>query len=314
MKKDSNSYSYPQIRGLTNHQAEETLNHVLKTIGEPASLDSTSTMQTSYSMLMKRGSFLEMMLYSYNYAKGAAHGMPGQIPVMMNLQDGSVYQIGALFKNGANYLSRLSDGVRAQDKQHVLDTFSPFQGATNHDGFFVSNEGITVFFQPYEWTPYALGFPQFTVPYPSIQDIMDTNGLFWKALHDSQAKVDENIEAADTKRIQSLGYVRVDDVYSGFAEAAFGNGKSLYVFTASRKSVPDGTAQKLFFFLNDKYLGTDTAKDHATIEHLAPIGKASVSVMYPSDNGDFSITYRWDGQKLLLTPPFPNSYSNWSRP
>ncbi len=127
LKQGSNSYTYPQIQWLTNHQIEDKLNHGLKTIGMPAPMDSTSTMQTSYAMLMKRGSFLEMMRYSYNYSKGAAHGMPGQISVIMNFQDGSVHQIGSLFKEGVDYLAWLSNGVREQDKQHVLDTFNPFK-------------------------------------------------------------------------------------------------------------------------------------------------------------------------------------------
>jgi len=52
---------------------------------------------------------------------------------------------------------------------------------------------------------------------------------------------------------------------SAFAEAATANGEPLYAWNARPGSAPDGSAQRLFFFLGNRYLGTDTALDHAPI-------------------------------------------------
>ncbi len=108
-----------------------------------------------------------------------------------------------------------------------------------------------------------------------------------------------------------MEYVPETDPNISFAQTPTINGHTLYFYIASRARVSGGSAQKLFSSLDDKYLGTDTLKEHAPINHLAPTDKGAVSVVYGSNNGDFTIMFKWDGSKLLLNPPFPVSYKDW---
>lgn len=81
----------------------------------------------------------------------------------------------------------------------------------------------------------------------------------------------------------------------------------------------DGYNQFVFFFLNGKYLGTDTAKPSAQITSAKPAGTGSIAVTYPVyKKGDafvkptgtpVTITYHWDGAKLTPNKPYPKQFA-----
>lgn len=205
------SYAYPQLHGLRDASVQRKLNAYLEKAGTPAPASPRDSIQSSYSILMQRDAFLELMLDSYDYPQGAAHGMPAQTALMMNLSTGRIYHVGDLFEPGTNYLARLSAGVRAQDKQHVLDSFGKFTGVTSHDGYYLTDTGVTVFFDPYEWAPYAYGFPTFTVPFTYLSGILDQQSPLWQAFHNPATIAAGRAENSDLKKIQALGYVPVTD-------------------------------------------------------------------------------------------------------
>lgn len=81
----------------------------------------------------------------------------------------------------------------------------------------------------------------------------------------------------------------------------------------------DGHNQFVFFFLNGKYLGTDTAKPSLEITSAKPAGTGSIAVTYPvyMKNDSFAnptgvpdtITYHWDGSKLIPNKPYPEQFA-----
>lgn len=308
------TYVYPRLEGLPNQSVERKLNAYLKKIGTPAPTTSHDSMNTTYGLLMQRGPLLELMMDSYDYPQGAAHGMPGQMALMINLSDGTVYNISDLFKSGANYLARLSNGVRAQDKQHVLDTFSKFTGVTKHDGYYLTNTGVAVFFSPYEWTPFALGFPTFTVPFEYLSSILNRQSSLWQAFNSPAAVAEQRAENADLRKIHSLGYAPLTNPTDSFAQTGTSQHQELYVWAAEPKAVTDGSVQKLFFFLGTRYLGTDTWRDHGPVYDLTPTGQGTISATYVGNVGenDFTIAYHWTGHTMKLTPAFPSKYKGWS--
>ncbi|MFB5191832.1 peptidoglycan-binding protein [Alicyclobacillus fastidiosus] len=81
----------------------------------------------------------------------------------------------------------------------------------------------------------------------------------------------------------------------------------------------DGHNQFVFFFLNGKYLGTDTAKPSAEITSAKPAGTGSIAVTYPvyKKNDSYAnptgvpdtITYHWNGSRLIPNKPYPKQFS-----
>ncbi|MFD1676781.1 LppP/LprE family lipoprotein [Alicyclobacillus fodiniaquatilis] len=81
----------------------------------------------------------------------------------------------------------------------------------------------------------------------------------------------------------------------------------------------DGYNQFVFFFLNGKYLGTDTAKPSVAITSAKAAGD-SIAVTYPvyKNNDSFAnptgapvtITYTWNGSKLVPNKPYPKQFQS----
>lgn len=310
-----NDVSYPQIVGLPNPSVENSVNQYLQqhslytaNANDPgANLAHTYT--SDYNVVWRQGNVVNIMLNSYYYPQGAAHGMPGQESIMLDLRTGKIYQIADLFKSGSPYLKRISDLVRQQDSGHELDSFQTFTGVTNQDGFYLTSGGFKVFFSPYEWTPYALGFPEFTIPYPQVSDLINTGGDFWQAL---QVPTQFDM-AADTKlnleKIKLLGYVPDDSTSTTVPD---GSGNLLYAFSASPQAVTDGSVAKVFFFLGHQYLGTDTARDHGPVLNVSPVGMATIGIRYETSGSPLEIDYQWNGSTIQPNRSFPPSYQYWS--
>lgn len=84
------------------------------------------------------------------------------------------------------------------------------------------------------------------------------------------------------------------------------------------KMASDGHNQFVFFFLNGKYLGTDTAKPSLEITSAKAVGNG-IAVTYPvyKKNDSFAnptgtpvtITYTWNGSKLIPNKPYPSQFS-----
>ncbi|BCJ85499.1 DUF3298 domain-containing protein [Effusibacillus dendaii] len=175
--------SYPHINGLPDQQVQDKINALLKqqaqyTQNDPNLVDYTA----NYEVKLQKGNLVTFLFNSYVYT-GGAHGMPDRKAVMVNLETGETYQMKDLFQENSEYLKVLSDLVRAKDTDHRLDIFKPFPGVTEQDGFYVTDDGVVVYFYPYEHTPYAYGFPEYKISFDELKNIIDTQGSLWKSFN-----------------------------------------------------------------------------------------------------------------------------------
>ena len=95
------------------------------------------------------------------------------------------------------------------------------------------------------------------------------------------------------------------------------SGETLSAWIGVRMS-SDGYNQFVFFFLNGKYLGTDTANPSLNITSAKAVGN-SIAVTYAvykkSDSyadptgTPVTITYTWNGSKLVPNKPYPQQFS-----
>lgn len=49
--------------------------------------------------------------------------------------------------------------------------------------FYISEDGLVIYFDSGAIAPYAAGFPEFKIPFKDINRIIHTEGSFWKAFH-----------------------------------------------------------------------------------------------------------------------------------
>lgn len=128
------------------------------------------------------------------------------------------------------------------------------------------------------------------------------------------SQTDSAMIQSDIEQIKNNGYIPVSTQPG--AQTPDGFGHMLYAWDAIAKGSADGQSQLVFFFINSKYLGTDTAQPHPGIYKLTAIGTGSITVGYDvwkkgnsmadPTGTPFYITYTWNGHSLTPNAQYQN--------
>lgn len=181
---------YPQIEGMRNKAAQQSVNQKLKELSQVKEINSDEQLDYSYtgdfSVEFFKKNLLVFEMNAYEYHFGAAHGMPTKVYAHLDLVSGKVYELKDLFKPGADYVKVLSDIIGNQiknDPQYSYVFPDTYKGIAADQPFYVSQDALYIYFVPYEIAPYAAGFPTFKMLFSQIQNIINTNGAFWRAFN-----------------------------------------------------------------------------------------------------------------------------------
>lgn len=180
---------YPQIEGMTDLQAQQSVNGRLAQLSGVVPVGSGQLDYNffgTFSIEFYRKQLLVLDLSSYRMAFGAAHGMPSEIYPHVDLVSGRFYQLPDLFKPGSNYVQVLSDIIARQIQTNPEYSYvfpDSFKGIRPDQYFYVSADSLFIYFFPYEIAPYAAGFPTFRIPFAEIIGLINTEGEFWRAFH-----------------------------------------------------------------------------------------------------------------------------------
>jgi hypothetical protein len=181
---------YPQINGMVDRKTQERINQLLKDLAgikeTPAHLQLESNYMGDFEVTFYRKELVVIEITGYNYPFGAAHGMPVKKYIHLDLKTGDIFSLKDLFKPGSPYIKVLSERIGNQIKNNPQYTYvfpGSYKGIQVDQPFFISEEGLNLYFVPYEIAPYAAGFPTFTIPLEELTDIINRNGSFWRAFH-----------------------------------------------------------------------------------------------------------------------------------
>ncbi|GLI06035.1 hypothetical protein YDYSG_20650 [Paenibacillus tyrfis] len=173
---------YPQVLGLQNRLVQRIVNHsildaIYKLVRKQDYVqDQTRTVSGSYKVKLHKNGLLSLLYDVYGYSQGAAHGLAYQSSQTFNLRDGREYQLKDLFKPGSDYVRRLSAIIRRRFKEQDIPMIAEFRSIRPDQDFYLTDRAIGIYFQLYEYTPYAYGFPTFEIPFTEVADILDPNG------------------------------------------------------------------------------------------------------------------------------------------
>jgi len=127
--------------------------------------------------------------------------------------------------------------------------------------------------------------------------------------------ISQSNDASEIALIKKKGYSVSGSTPNATLQTASGDTLTAWITTATRSQ--DGYNQLVFFFLNGKYLGTDTAKPSAEVTSAKVAGNG-IAVTYPvyNKNDSFAnptgtpvtITYTWNGSKLVPNKPYPKQF------
>lgn len=178
---------YPQIYGLENQEVQSQINamfknHALAAIDHYNELIEMGkefddpllenyTVITEYEVKYNQNYQLSVLFTNYEYA-GGAHGLYDYTAYNVDLNTGEKLQLQDLFSS--NYVSVINDEIKRQinllKQKDQYAELSPFESIEpNTDRFYLTPDGIVIYFSLYEYTPYAYGIPEYKISYAKLK-------------------------------------------------------------------------------------------------------------------------------------------------
>lgn len=178
----------PQIKGIKNRKVEKKVNSKLKTLSyfKPFAEDQIShsinendvldySYYGTFEVTFFKKNILILSLTGYYYPLGAAHGLSSKITSVINLDTGEFYSLEDLFNPNSDWKNRLDSIIQKmidKEPQYEYVYKDGFKGIDEGQNFYIDDNNLYIYFQPYDIGPYAAGFIIFKIPFSLIQDIM----------------------------------------------------------------------------------------------------------------------------------------------
>ncbi len=180
---------YPQVAGLPDANVQTQINEQLETefVESRANItkEDALTVSDSFSASLKNN-LLMIAMSGYDYYAGAAHGMPLQNYYFIDITTGEFYELKDLFKKDSDYKTPINEYITKKIKEDIATGESmffedQFTGISDAQHFYLTEDGLTIYFYPYDIAAYAGGFPEFTMTFEQLGDVIYKDGAFWKA-------------------------------------------------------------------------------------------------------------------------------------
>lgn len=180
---------YPQVSGLASPEAEKAINDTIKQtvlkyaaeaedqISKKSEDDRPYEFEGGYVVTYNQDGVLSLITNQYGYT-GGAHGMTYRNAFTFSLKDGKRLLLGDLFGANPNYKKQLNAKLSTELKANG-GYLGGFTGLNTEKYFYLKDGKAVLFFQLYEYTAYATGFPEFTF---SFKELLPGGGSPFAAL------------------------------------------------------------------------------------------------------------------------------------
>jgi hypothetical protein len=126
----------------------------------------------AYKITYNERCTLSLYFDRYEYT-GGAHGTTTRYSDTWNLKNSKLIPLRQLFIRSIDYVNYIIKSIIAQIEQQIKDGnniyFDDYEKNVrkyfNPNKFYLSKQGVVIYFQQYEIAPYAAGIVEFTIPY-----------------------------------------------------------------------------------------------------------------------------------------------------
>ena len=191
--KDQIILNIPQVTNLDNKNVQNNINMLLsepllkelKRFKEMTDKNDYLTAEmrknfqflSDYEVKLNNKNILSIVQHSYQFT-GGAHGMPVDATLTVNVKTGKVYELADLFYANSNFIAKINDIIKQEIVLRKKESVYNFTGVPLNQTFFLTREGLTIVFQPYEIGPYSEGFVYFFIQYNQLPDINHSEILY----------------------------------------------------------------------------------------------------------------------------------------
>jgi len=177
---------YPRVSGMKNKTAEKKINKSLYKSAKTAlnegkknfaqlKKDNVSNIHCvtifTYKVKYNKNNLLSIVMEDYQ-DMGGAHGMTVQRAKTFNVTTGQQITFRSLFSDSTSATSLINASVRKQIDSRKVVEISKFNSISSTPDFYLYNNGVVVYFQEYQYFPYAEGIQEFKTTFNTLQPYM----------------------------------------------------------------------------------------------------------------------------------------------
>jgi hypothetical protein len=180
------SLQYPKISGLDDISVENAINETIKKEAITAKQEGLEYIKNfpedtegnkyqvdlNYRITYNQNNLLSIVLQNYQYT-GGAHGDMLQKSYTFNLQTGKEYYLQDLFKGGADYKTLFNNLVKDGIKERGLSKITQFNSVSWNQVYYLDNNGVIIYFEPYEYFARSDGIQEFSAKYDELTDMLN---------------------------------------------------------------------------------------------------------------------------------------------
>jgi len=192
---------YPQFYQMSNATAQQKINDLMIDLALAAQKEglknaydlmwaliegydgSPNKVETyfDYHIKYNQNNLLSIVLTDYQYA-GGAHGLTVQSSYNFDLATGQDLKLSDIMKSNSGYISYINSVIKQEIDERAaeggLSILTPFETITGDQQYYLSNQGIVIYFQQYEYFPYAAGIQEFTIRYADLAPYLKSDYSF----------------------------------------------------------------------------------------------------------------------------------------
>lgn len=196
--------TYPKVSGLKHKSAESGINRYIKREihrllkEEGYGIDGNKKFTAGYTVKLNRRGTISILVEVFSFVKGEEARNTIRKTINVSLKDARVYYIDDLFSRKirkSKWIGILNDIINSQISFKGINLCRDFEGIGLKQDYYLTEETLVIYFQMNEYTEEGYGFPEFTVPFSDIKDIINSKGPIGRLLRDKKDKLNE--ETAD---------------------------------------------------------------------------------------------------------------------
>ncbi|KAA9002367.1 DUF3298 and DUF4163 domain-containing protein [Paenibacillus spiritus] len=169
---------YPQISGLNNAAVQQKINETLKQANAAFTAEMNNELakrgederpyefDSRFLVTYNSNGLLSLVMDQYSYL-GGAHGMTYRQGFTFSLKDGKRLLLKDLFGANPNY-KKVLNAKAGKELRAMGGYLGGFTGLTTEKYFYLKEGKAVLFFQLYDYTAYAQGFPLVTFDFKEL--------------------------------------------------------------------------------------------------------------------------------------------------
>lgn len=166
---------YPNLLNLPDIQVQRGINLMTQGLVQTMVWESgfwaepKMSLQGDYQVRLNACCLFSYTQTNHQYIKRAAHGLTVMRSATTDIRKGQLLMLNDLFLPNTPWRERINQIIKEAFEARQTPMLTEFSDIGEFPGYYLTPEGVVIYFQAYEYTPFVVGLPEFLIPYSQLK-------------------------------------------------------------------------------------------------------------------------------------------------